>query len=78
MLEPRVLLGSIHGSFYSDVKPTERGLPGHEVELSPGQALFIPAGWWHEVDALDVSISLSVTAFARPNRYEWYRPGDVQ
>lgn len=46
------------------------------VELSPGEALFIPAGWWHHVRALDVSISLTVNHFARPNDYDdWYRPG---
>jgi hypothetical protein len=39
------------------------------VVLKPGEALFIPVGWWHFVKALDVSISLSFTNFLFPNRY---------
>lgn len=33
------------------------------IELSPGEMLFIPVGWWHHVRALDVSISVSFTGF---------------
>lgn len=42
-----------------------------EVLLEPGQALFIPVGWWHHVRSLDVSISVSFTNFVAPNRYAW-------
>lgn len=31
-----------------------------EFVLNPGDVLFVPVGWWHEVEALDVSISLSL------------------
>jgi hypothetical protein len=47
------------------------------VELSPGEGLFIPVGWWHHVRALDVSISVSFTNFRRPNHFDWYFPGNV-
>ncbi|MGI5239750.1 cupin-like domain-containing protein [Dactylosporangium sp. CA-139066] len=35
-----------------------------ETVLQPGEMLFIPAGWWHWVEALDVSASMSFHQFA--------------
>lgn len=52
---------------YSQVKSIE-------VILEPGEAIFIPVGWWHYVEALDVSISVSFTNFVFPNHYEWKFP----
>lgn len=48
------------------------------VDLEPGDAIFLPVGWWHHVRALDVSISLAFTHFVKANRYDWYRPGDLR
>jgi hypothetical protein len=31
-----------------------------EVELRPGQALFIPAFWWHQVTSVEPSVSMNV------------------
>src|SRR5450755_2535036 len=47
-----------------------------DATLGPGDALFIPVGWWHYVRSLDVSISLSFTTFAFPNHYDdlWRHP----
>lgn len=53
-------------------------VPVIDTVVEPGEALFIPAGWWHDVRALDVSVSLAINAFARPNVYGWYAPGGVR
>lgn len=43
-------------------------------EISPGQALFIPVGWVHEVTALDPSMTLSFLSFPWPNNFHWMGP----
>ncbi len=40
-----------------------------EVVIDAGDALFIPIAWWHCVDGLDKSISISFTNFNAPNNY---------
>lgn len=45
------------------------------VELDAGEALFIPAGYWHHVRALSVSISVAANNLSQPNNFDWYRPG---
>jgi len=55
--------------------PTFAGVVQKQVDLGPGDTLFLPVGWWHHVRALDVSISLAFTNFVRPNSFDWYRPG---
>lgn len=44
------------------------------VELSPGDSLFIPVGWFHEVTSLEPSITLSFLSFPWPNHFHWFRP----
>jgi hypothetical protein len=48
-----------------------------EAVLAPGEALFIPVGWWHEVRALDASISIAFNAFTLQNDFDWYVPGKL-
>ncbi len=43
----------------------------HEIVLEAGECLFIPIGWWHQVEALDFSVSLTFTNFRWRN--DWYK-----
>lgn len=54
--------------------PLFQKVPIIEVTLHPGDAIFIPVGWWHAVNSLDISMSMSFTNFVFPNRYEWILP----
>ena len=45
-----------------------------ETVLEPGEVIFIPVGWWHQVKALDISISLSFINFIFPNFYNYKDP----
>jgi hypothetical protein len=83
--ESALLLDPLHG-FYSPVAldqlrdaahPALRELLVRRVIVRPGDALFIPAGWWHRVTSLDISISFSLLNFRRPNDFSWYKPGHV-
>lgn len=49
-----------------------------DVTLEAGEAVFIPCGWWHDVRSLAVSINLAFANFARPNFFDWYRPGAIR
>lgn len=40
-----------------------------EFILNPGEAVFIPIGWWHCVEGLDVSMSISFTDFNVKNDF---------
>jgi ribosomal protein L16 Arg81 hydroxylase len=46
----------------------------YHFDVGPGQTLFIPAGWWHHVEATEASISISFTNFAFSNNIEWSNP----
>lgn len=43
--------------------------PVLETIIGPGEAIFLPVGWWHQVEALDLSASMSFTSFLRPNAH---------
>ena len=41
----------------------------HDCILAPGEILFLPVGWWHHVEALDISITLASTNFLWNNDF---------
>ncbi len=53
----------------------QAGDHAYEVVLEPGELLLLPAGWWHEVTALDPSISIGITNLKGPTSFGWYHPG---
>lgn len=55
--------------------PLSAGLGTHSLILEPGEALFIPVGWWHQVRSLDFSISITHTNFIWPNDASESWPG---
>ena len=38
-----------------------------EVTAEPGDTVFLPLGWWHQVTALDTILSFSYSNLAVPN-----------
>ena len=49
--------------------PAMAGVPIMECVLAPGEILFLPVGWWHQVEALDISVTVAATNFRWPNDF---------
>lgn len=43
--------------------PRLAGLRFYDVLLEPGEILFVPLGWWHQVKSLDFSVTITFTNF---------------
>jgi len=54
--------------------PAFRDVKVLEVLVEPGETVFLPLGWWHQVTALDISMSFSFTNLAVPNAYTYLNP----
>jgi len=48
----------------------------YDVDLAPGEIIFMPLGWWHQVRALDFSVTVTYTNFIWPNDAHSSYPGD--
>jgi hypothetical protein len=44
-----------------------------DVIVEPGESVFLPLGWWHQVSSLDKCISLSFTNIDVPNTFDFNR-----
>jgi ribosomal protein L16 Arg81 hydroxylase len=47
--------------------PRLDGVRIYDVVLEPGEALFMPVAWWHQVKSLDFSVTVTFTNFRWPN-----------
>ena len=54
--------------------PLFRDVKVLEVIVEPGETVFLPLGWWHQVTSLDVSLSFSYTNLALPNEFTYVNP----
>jgi hypothetical protein len=45
-----------------------------EVVVEPGETVFLPLAWWHQVTSLDVSLSFSFSNIAVPNEFTYVNP----
>jgi len=57
--------------------PSARQARRYELELGPGDMLFVPVGWWHQVRALEFSVMLTFTNFIWPNDASRGYPADA-
>jgi hypothetical protein len=56
--------------------PLLAGARVYEATLSPGEIIFMPLAWWHQVKSLDFSVTITYTNFLWPNdKYQTY-PAD--
>jgi hypothetical protein len=45
-----------------------------DVMVEPGETIFLPLAWWHQVTSMDVSLSFSYTNLDVPNHYTYQNP----
>ena len=45
--------------------PALRNARGYDVELQPGDTLFMPAGYWHHMEYIDSGFAMSLRALQR-------------
>lgn len=56
--------------------PQAQNVQPYIVTLEPGEMLYIPVGWWHQVASLDLSVMMTCTNFLWPNDGWQDFPGD--
>lgn len=56
--------------------PAMAGVPVLDCVLAPGEILFLPVGWWHFVEALDITVTISATHFKWDNDFYSNYPTD--
>lgn len=57
-----------------DRYPAFREVKVLDIVVEPGETVFLPLGWWHQVVGLDTSLSFSYTNLDVPNTYAYVNP----
>jgi len=70
-------LGDLEGADAAN-HPGLDGLRAYDVLLQPGDVLFMPVGWWHQVRSLDFSVTLTYTNFLWRNDAHVSYPAEPQ
>jgi ribosomal protein L16 Arg81 hydroxylase len=55
--------------------PGLNGLRSYDILLEPGEILFMPIGWWHQVKSIDFSVTITFTNFLWQNDASVGYPG---
>ena len=51
--------------------PAFHGIAPISLTVDPGDMLFIPVGWWHDISSLSFSVSLTFVNFHLRNAFRW-------
>ena len=54
--------------------PRFEGVRVLDVVVEPGETVFLPLAWWHQVSSLDLSLSFSFTNLDVPNHFTYVNP----
>jgi len=54
--------------------PLFKKIQSIDVTLTPGECLFIPVGWWHYVQGIEPSLTVSFSNFVFPNEFQYLDP----
>jgi hypothetical protein len=57
--------------------PSARDARRFDIDLGPGDLLYVPIGWWHQVRSRDFSVTLTYTNFRWPNEGHADYPADA-
>lgn len=63
-------LDAVDGSRFPDFQ----GVQVLETVVEPGETMFLPLAWWHQVSSLDISLSFSYSNLDLPNHYTFRHP----
>lgn len=76
-LEPTLLdtAQGVFNGYEPESAPSDDQVHWRSTVLEPGDAVYLPVGWWHQVVAIEPSISVSLGHIVGDVPATWYHPG---